>query len=124
MTFTPSQELGRLIVNHKTLSKPPFWGADPIDLCYGFAGFEFWHDENQVLYVAVVIPDEAHLVKGLLALVRQFEKKLFQQQKEAMPVEWQAALIVPFGKVKTTFPENLTVFVLPPEFQLLLELGE
>jgi hypothetical protein len=58
----------------------------------------------------------------VLALLNHFENKL--PYTEGDPLRWSSALIVPFGKVKTTFPKSLTVFVLSPEYQLLLELGE
>ena len=119
--FTPSQEFGRLLVEKKILSNHPFMATKPIDLEYGFAGFEFWYDSHELLYVAVCIPDDSHVVNGLLALLDHFENKLMYEKEDEL-IRWASAVIMPFG-YKTKFPPDVTVFVAPPELGLLLALS-
>lgn len=122
-TPTLSQRYARLLVERKQFDTYPRLGGSYIDLSYDFAGLEFWDDERGMLFIAACVPDDSQVTNGLLALISHLEQTIFRKRDtEPYPSELYAALIVPFGQVKTKFPDDFTVFVLHPEYQLLIEL--
>jgi hypothetical protein len=122
--MTESKRMQQLLTQQRTFLKPPFYGTTEVDLEHGIAGFEFWHDTHESLYVAVCIPSESELLNGLFALIDHLESKIFYRiDDNPPPLEIRSALIV-HSQFKTKVPDDFQVFVLPAEYKLLTDLGE